>query len=221
MEVGEELSTMATISKSTAVTACVAMTLLYVAILYAPTLIFRLPPPTSYQQFMIRRFVVPLEKSFVPLWGSMLLKLFSGHGVGDAKLNLFLILTVKSWKITYVLNLYGIQADNVVSISGWLWHAVIFPLSLTSLVYAGSLVLKCLLLLDSWIEDGSEGITLNCLHNLLHKIYCGFISVASNIGAWRNLVVVSFFTLFSVLFLDPEQLAVVNFFKTSCALCRF
>ncbi|XP_021764743.1 CAAX prenyl protease 2-like [Chenopodium quinoa] len=165
MEVGEELSTMATISKSTAVTACVAMTLLYVAILYAPTLIFRLPPPTSYQQFMIRRFVCAAASSLLCVF-----------------ISFFLLLPVKSWKITYVLNLYGIQADNV-------WHAVIFPLSLTSLVYAGSLVLKCLLLLDSWIEDGSEGITLNCLHNLLHKIYCGFISVASNIGAWRNLVV--------------------------------
>ncbi|XP_021728675.1 CAAX prenyl protease 2-like isoform X3 [Chenopodium quinoa] len=75
MEVGEELSTMATLSKSTAVTACVAMTLLYVAILYAPTLIFRLPSPTSYQQFMIRRFVCAAASSLLCVFISSFLLL--------------------------------------------------------------------------------------------------------------------------------------------------
>ncbi|KNA22254.1 hypothetical protein SOVF_035730, partial [Spinacia oleracea] len=168
MEAGEELSSassMASISKSMAVIACVAMTLLYVAVLYAPTLIFRRPPPTSYKQFMIRRFVCAASSSILCVFISS-----------------FLLLPVQSWKITYLLNLYGIQTDHV-------WHAVVFPFSLTSIVYAGSMVLKCLLLLDSWIEDGSQGIPFNCVHNVFRKIYCGSISVASNIGAWRNLVV--------------------------------
>lgn len=161
--------------------------------------------------------------------------------------SILFFLQVQSWKITYLLNLYGIQTDHVVSIFCWLvttlifswdtffglgsgicsyhiqiwrsadketvtdnfacsiailcmkqWHAVVFPFSLTSIVYAGSMVLKCLLLLDSWIEDGSQGIPFNCVHNVFRKIYCGSISVASNIGAWRNLVVVSFSVLFSI-----------------------
>ena len=45
------------ISKAVAVTACTAMALFYVAVLYAPTLILRLPPPTSLQVYMTRRFL--------------------------------------------------------------------------------------------------------------------------------------------------------------------
>lgn len=77
------------------------------------------------------------------------------------------------------------------------WHAVVFPFTLTSLVYAGSLVYKCVLLSSSWNGDESEGIPLNCLHIVLHKIYSVVISVASNIAAWRNLVVVSSIFLLS------------------------
>lgn len=165
MEVGEEFYAVRSITKSTAVIGCVAMTLLYVAILYAPTLIFRFPPPTSYNQFMIRRFICAAASSLLCVFISS-----------------FLLLPVQSWKITYLLNVYGIQADHV-------WHAVVFPFSLTSLMYAGSLILKFLLLLDSWIGDGSEGSPLSCFHSVFHKIYYGVMSVASNIGAWRNLVV--------------------------------
>ncbi|KAF5192956.1 Caax prenyl protease, partial [Thalictrum thalictroides] len=45
------------VSKSIAVIACGAMAFLYVAILYSPTVILRLPQPTSLNSFMIRRFV--------------------------------------------------------------------------------------------------------------------------------------------------------------------
>ncbi|KAJ0794014.1 hypothetical protein HanOQP8_Chr01g0035511 [Helianthus annuus] len=40
-----------------AIIACIGMTILYVAILYSPTLILRLPPPSSFKTFMIRRFI--------------------------------------------------------------------------------------------------------------------------------------------------------------------
>ncbi|KAJ0949893.1 putative CAAX prenyl protease 2 [Helianthus annuus] len=40
-----------------AIVACIGMTILYVAILYSPTLILRLPPPSSFKTFMIRRFI--------------------------------------------------------------------------------------------------------------------------------------------------------------------
>lgn len=45
------------ISTPVAVASCVVMALFYVLILYAPTVILRLPSPSSFYNFMIRRFV--------------------------------------------------------------------------------------------------------------------------------------------------------------------
>jgi prenyl protein peptidase len=67
------------ISKPTAVTACTAMALLYVAILYAPTLILRLPPPPSLKTFMIRRFVCTAISSILSLLVSALILPVSSH----------------------------------------------------------------------------------------------------------------------------------------------
>ena len=39
-----------------AVAACAAMAASYVAVLYAPTVVLRLPPPTSLRSFLHRRF---------------------------------------------------------------------------------------------------------------------------------------------------------------------
>jgi len=39
-----------------AVAACIAMAVSYVAVLYAPTVILRFPPPTSLRSFLHRRF---------------------------------------------------------------------------------------------------------------------------------------------------------------------
>ncbi|XP_059463116.1 CAAX prenyl protease 2 isoform X2 [Corylus avellana] len=148
------------VSKLAAVTACTAMALLYVAILYAPTLILRLPPPPSAKTFMIRRFVCAAVSSILSL-------LVSG-----------LILSIRSSEASILFGVYGIRADHI-------WQAVVFPLSLTSLMYAGSLVLKILLLVDSRRENanrGGEGISLQ---NFLASI----VSVASNVLAWRSYVV--------------------------------
>jgi prenyl protein peptidase len=41
---------------ATAVAACASMAVSYVAVLYAPTVILRLPPPTSLRAFLHRRF---------------------------------------------------------------------------------------------------------------------------------------------------------------------
>lgn len=68
---------------------------------------------------------------------------------------------------------------------------MVFPLSLTSLMYAGSLLLKTLLLMESRRENanrGGEGISLQ-------KFLASIVSVASNVLAWRNYVVVSSFTI--------------------------
>ena len=56
------------ISKPLAVVACAAMALFYVAILYAPTLVLRLPPPSSYKDFMIRRFICAATSSLVSVF---------------------------------------------------------------------------------------------------------------------------------------------------------
>lgn len=55
------------VPKPVAVIACVGMTLFYVAILYAPTVILRLPPPYSFKEFMIRRFLCAAVSSVVSL----------------------------------------------------------------------------------------------------------------------------------------------------------
>ncbi|KAJ8429413.1 hypothetical protein Cgig2_015634 [Carnegiea gigantea] len=67
MEVEEETMNTAIVSKSMALMACTAMSVVYVAILYAPALILGLAPPTSYKQFMIRRFFCAALSSFLSL----------------------------------------------------------------------------------------------------------------------------------------------------------
>lgn len=61
------------VSTYAAVIACAAMAVFYVAILYAPTLILRLPPPTSYKSFLIRRFICAAISSLVSLFASALI----------------------------------------------------------------------------------------------------------------------------------------------------
>lgn len=55
------------LTKSAAVAACTAMAVFYVAILYSPTLILRLPPPNSFKSFMLRRFICAAISSIVSL----------------------------------------------------------------------------------------------------------------------------------------------------------
>ncbi|KAK6944025.1 Type II CAAX prenyl endopeptidase Rce1-like [Dillenia turbinata] len=134
------------ISKSVAVMASLAMTLFYVFILYAPTAILRLPPPTSPSQFLIRRFICAAISSLVSL-------LFSS-----------LILP---------------------------WHAMVFPIILTSLLYAGSLVLKFLSWVTYWKEqrNSSGSLSFNSITDMLQEFPNSVASVASNIMFWRNYVV--------------------------------
>ncbi|XP_050230476.1 CAAX prenyl protease 2 [Mercurialis annua] len=154
--------------KQVAAMACAAMTFFYVAILYAPTLILRLPPPNSLKQFMIRRFICASISSVV----SLILCAF--------------ILPITSREMSYLF-VYGIRLDHF-------WQAVVFPLFLTSLMYAGSFALKLFLLVDSWKEHVSEGRSLaaGCFNNLLQNFTAGISSIASDVLAWRNYVVAPF-----------------------------
>ncbi|XP_062117577.1 CAAX prenyl protease 2 [Humulus lupulus] len=71
------------------------------------------------------------------------------------------------------------------------WQAVVFPLSLTCLMYAGSLVLKSLLLIDSISRyANSSGVTAcGCIKYALKSLLEWGLSITSNILAWRNYVV--------------------------------
>ncbi|KAH7855619.1 hypothetical protein Vadar_026795 [Vaccinium darrowii] len=151
------------VSKSAAVAACTAMALFYVAILYSPTLILRLPPPTSFKSYMIRRFVCAAVSSLISV-------VFSA-----------LILPIRSWEASFLSGVYGIRLDHM-------WQAVVYPVTLTSLMYAGSLTLKSILLLASWKEqcNDGEGQLSNCTENVLQRFIGKIFSVASNVSAWRN-----------------------------------
>ncbi|KAF7818780.1 CAAX prenyl protease 2 [Senna tora] len=154
------------LSKPLAVIACMAMALLYVAILYAPTLVLRLPPPSSFNNYMVRRFICAIISSILSLFISAL------------------ILPVRTKEVPYILAVYGIRADHI-------WQAVIVPLSLTSLMYAGSLFLKSLLLMDSWRQDRDSGggLSFDYCKYVPQRILGWFYTTASNVLAWRNCIV--------------------------------
>ncbi|XP_048225919.1 CAAX prenyl protease 2 isoform X2 [Ricinus communis] len=152
------------LSKQVAVIACAAMTFYYVAILYAPTVILQLPPPSSLKEFMIRRFICAAISSIV----SVILCAF--------------ILPIPSMEASYLFGVYGIRLDHI-------WQAVVFPLSLTSLMYAGSFALKLFLLVDSWKEHANGGISFDSINLLFQNFITWMFSTASNVLVWRNYVV--------------------------------
>ncbi|KAF4355058.1 hypothetical protein F8388_022310 [Cannabis sativa] len=154
------------LSKPLAAVACAAMALSYVAILYAPTLVLRLPPPPLYKDFMIRRFICAATSSLVSV------------------VFCYLILPMRSREISYFLGVLGIRMDHI-------WQAVVFPLSLTCLMYAGSLVLKTLLLIDSFSRyaNSSGDTSFGCIKYALKSLLDWGLSITSNILAWRNYVV--------------------------------
>ena len=61
------------VSQPVAVIACIAMAVFYVAILYAPTVLLRLPPPPSFKTYMIRRFLCAVVSSVLSLFISALI----------------------------------------------------------------------------------------------------------------------------------------------------
>ncbi|KAL0905480.1 hypothetical protein M5K25_023904 [Dendrobium thyrsiflorum] len=160
------------LSPSVVVLACMVMALGYVLVLYVPTFVLRLAPPTSLESFLIRRFTCALVFSAISALASAALL-----GVD------------RYMDIPVLLSFYGIRKDHM-------WQAVIFPLFLTSLLYAGSLVSKLLLLLYSWRERGDS----SCCELDLCKIFAvaarsasdHALACAHNVVAWRNYVVAPF-----------------------------
>ncbi|KAI4348978.1 hypothetical protein L6164_009638 [Bauhinia variegata] len=152
--------------KLVAMIACIGIALTYVLILYVPTVVFRLPPACSFKNFMIRRFICAIVSSILSIVISTL------------------FLPVRTWAVSYLPSVYGIRLDHF-------WQAVVFPLSLTSLMYAGSLFLKSLLLVDSWKEHGSSGggLPFDSCKNISERFLGWLSSIIFNVLAWRNYVV--------------------------------
>ncbi|XP_050382393.1 CAAX prenyl protease 2 [Argentina anserina] len=154
------------LSKPGAVLACAAMASFYVGILYAPTLILRLPPPSSHTNFLIRRFVCAGVSSVVSVVVSSLL------------------LPIKSGQVWHLLGVYGIRIDHI-------WQAVVFPLALTALMYAGSLTFMSLLLMNSLREDVncSGGFSFDFFKSISMEAVSSLRSIACSVKHWRNYVV--------------------------------
>ncbi|OAY69784.1 CAAX prenyl protease 2 [Ananas comosus] len=132
------------VSGTAAVCACAAMAFFYVAILYSPTLILRLPPPTSVESFFLRRFGCAAISSAASVAASAALL-----GVRCCPCLSCSKSVWRSGDLSLILGVFGIRRHQ-------LWEAVVIPLFLTSLVYAGTLVSKLWLLMNSRIEDCTE-----------------------------------------------------------------
>lgn len=153
------------ISKTLAVTSCTAMAVFYVAILYSPTLILRLPPPDTFKTYLIRRFICAAVSSLISL------------------IVCALILLIRSWNVSDISSVYGIRLDHM-------WPAFLNPLLLTSLMYTGSFTIKLKLMLNSWAEQRnfSQDHSSTCGDFL--QIFITYLSsMVSNVSAWRKYVV--------------------------------
>ncbi|XP_027186863.1 CAAX prenyl protease 2 isoform X2 [Cicer arietinum] len=154
------------VSKPISLIACIAMALLYVVTLYAPTVLLRLPPPSSFTNYMIRRFLCAVVSTTISLFLSPL------------------ILPVQTMDLPYILGVYGIRMDHM-------WQAMVLPLALTSLMYAGSLFLKSLLLLDFMRHhtafDG--GLSFDSFKCASTRFIDWLSAISSNVLTWRNYVV--------------------------------
>ncbi|XP_057777870.1 CAAX prenyl protease 2 [Salvia miltiorrhiza] len=151
------------VTKMAAVAACIGMAVFYVAILYSPTLILRLPPPNSSNSFLTRRFLCAAVSSIV----SMIVA--------------FLILPITGLDASNLLGVYGIRMDHI-------WQALAYPLSLTALMYSGSFALKLLSMLQTSKEylDSGGDLSVACIRSIFLKIIDGVVSTASCMSSWRN-----------------------------------
>ncbi|KAI3892877.1 hypothetical protein MKW92_026615 [Papaver armeniacum] len=148
-----------------AIIACTSMSILYVAILYSPTLILRLPNPSTLNSFMIRRFICAAVSSIVSIF-----------------LCAFLLIPMGKWGWSSLFRLYGIRADH-------LWNAVVYPISLTSFLYIGSFVTMLISPKKSRKEDNENADLFWCLKSFIWGFLERMTSLTSNVLAWRNYVV--------------------------------
>ncbi|KAK1276891.1 CAAX prenyl protease 2 [Acorus gramineus] len=149
----------------TAVAACAAMAAFYVAVLYSPTVVLRLPPPLSLESFLFRRFACAAVSSAVSVFlCSLLLPIRNLHGAMS------------------FFGVYGVRADHM-------WQALVIPFLLTSLLYAGSFISMIGLLCSSWKEIGCCSISAEHVKNMAWKFVCRIWMLVWSVFAWRTYVV--------------------------------
>nr|XP_010912268.1 CAAX prenyl protease 2 isoform X3 [Elaeis guineensis] len=112
---------------SVAVAACAAMALFYVAILYAPTLILRLPPPSSLDSFMIRRFACAIVSSAISVLASAILL-----GLGRFQ------------DLPLVLGVFGIRKDHLAPFT----EELVFRACMIPLLFCGGFKIYSIIFLS-------------------------------------------------------------------------
>ncbi|MFS7908977.1 putative CPBP intramembrane metalloprotease [Helianthus anomalus] len=153
-----------------AIVACIGMTILYVAILYSPTLILRLPPPSSFQTFMIRWFIC----AGISTVASLVVCVFNLPGFDCLGGNM-----------SYLLSAYGTRSRHTLE------ETVVFPLCLTSLMYIRSFILKILSSWSLWAEheDRQIDISFHGIKSGLQNLINRMVSAVYNISVWRMYIV--------------------------------
>ncbi|XP_042053762.1 CAAX prenyl protease 2-like [Salvia splendens] len=150
------------VTKFAAVSACIGMAVFYVALLYSPTLILRLPPPNSYTSFLTRRFCAAVSSIVSLIVAS-------------------LILPITGCEASSLLCVYGIRMDHI-------WQALVYPLLLTAFMYSGSFALKFLIMLQTSREylDSGGNLSVACVKSISLKTVDWVVSTASCMSSWRN-----------------------------------
>ncbi|CAN6452496.1 unnamed protein product [Victoria cruziana] len=155
------------VSKESALAACFTMALFYVAVLYAPTYVLRLPPASTLNTFMIRRFISAIFASLASIFLCACL------------------LPVRNYQgASFILSICGIRLDH-------LGRAVAIPVSLTSLFYSGSVVSRLLSFSGAWEQEEprQESYLVGLFKAAFRRLMDDAYFVVLNILAWRNYVV--------------------------------
>ncbi|PON42458.1 CAAX amino terminal protease [Parasponia andersonii] len=142
------------ISKPVAAGASAAMALLYVAILYSPTLVLRLPPPSSFKDFMIRRFICAATSSFVSIvicflilppvekLGSIIFTWRFGNSIGSS--GEYALQSLLGWAISVVSNILAWRNYVVAPLTEELvFRACMIPLLLCGGFRINSVIFLC------------------------------------------------------------------------------
>uniref|UniRef100_A0A7I4DJJ6 intramembrane prenyl-peptidase Rce1 n=1 Tax=Physcomitrium patens TaxID=3218 RepID=A0A7I4DJJ6_PHYPA len=152
-------------SSGTAILACAAMAVLYVGMLYTPSLLFRLPPARTINEHYIRRFTCSVVASVL---ASGLCFWLLGSPID----------MLRNGDLPAALAVLGIRRDHV---------ATLYPLLLTALLYLGPLVMTALNT-DERLEDEAK-VEMGFIQGLFTRTRDNVISLTTDIFAWRNYIV--------------------------------
>ncbi|VAH18376.1 unnamed protein product [Triticum turgidum subsp. durum] len=161
------------------------MAVSYVAVLYAPTLLLRLPPATSLRAFFHRRFVCAAVSSAASVLATA--ALLGVWNLSDSSM---------------ALAVFGIRSDHLL-------EAVVIPLLLTSLVYAGSFIARLWAMSSSCGTD-DDGVGVSCTDKLarwmqtsLQDVMAPFTEELVFRACMIPLLLCGGFKMYNIIFLSP------------------